>query len=193
MSVSLSVMALRELPFGRFRMPRRHEVTHEEATDAMNDSWVLNYEREGVAIRDVLAGRIRVSGFALSSQLHMVIDLIFTFFDKERENWTRWKHRYARMEKNFARTLFNVICAVKLNTDFSVGAKPPIDRVSYYKLMTCWGFEPFQDHLSERKKRTVLRHLRTIMFYFETLNPDGQAEMTHQIVREDELKYSYAE
>ena len=55
MSVSLSVMALRELPFGRFRMPRRHEVTHEEATDAMNDSWVLNYEREGVAIRDVLA------------------------------------------------------------------------------------------------------------------------------------------
>ena len=121
-------------------MPRRREVTHEEATDLMDDAWVLNYEREGVAICDMLAGRIRVSGFATSSQLHMIIDLIFTFFDKERENWTRWKHRYARMEKNFSRTLFNVICAVKLNTDLSVGAKPPIDRVSFYKLMTCWVF-----------------------------------------------------
>ena len=80
-------------------MPRRREVTHEEATDAMDDSWVLNYEREGVAIRDVLAGRVRVSGFQTSSQLHMIIDLIFTFFDKERENWTRWKHRCANGKK----------------------------------------------------------------------------------------------
>ena len=29
-----------------------------------------------------------------------LLQLIFTFFDKERENWTRFKHRYARMEKN---------------------------------------------------------------------------------------------
>ena len=89
--------------------------------------------------------------------------------------------------------MFNVICAVKLNTDFSVGAKPPIDRVSFYKLMTCWGFEPFQDHLSERRRRTALRHLRTIAFYFETLNTDGQAEMQHQIVREDQLNVRYEE
>ena len=159
----------------------------------MDDDWVFNYERDGIAIRDVLAGCIRVSGFATSSQLHMIIDLIFTFFNKERENWTRWKHRYSRMEKNFARTLFNVICAVKLNTDFSVGAKPLIDRVSFYKPMTCWGFEPFQDHLSERRKRTALRHLRTIIFYYETLNTGGQSEMAHQIVREDELRYSFEE
>ena len=52
----------------------------------MDDAWVLNYEREGLAICDVLAGRIRVSGFETSSQLHMIIDLIFTFFDKERED-----------------------------------------------------------------------------------------------------------
>ena len=32
-----------------------------------------------------------------------LLQLIFTFFDKERENWTRFKHRYARMEKNMAK------------------------------------------------------------------------------------------
>ena len=84
----------------RFRMPRRPEVTHEEATDLMDDAWVLNYEREGVAIRNVLEGRIRVSGFETSNQLHMIIDLIFTFFDKERENWTRWKYKYTRLLKH---------------------------------------------------------------------------------------------
>ena len=57
------------------------------------------------------------------------------------------------VEKNMARNLFNVICAVKLDIDFTVGAKPPIDRISFYKLMTCWEFEPFYQHLRESRQR----------------------------------------
>ena len=80
-------MALHEIPFGRFRiMPLVRVYTHEEASDRLNNRWILDYEREGVRIPDILAGRVRVTGFSTSSQLHMIINLIFTFFDKEREN-----------------------------------------------------------------------------------------------------------
>ena len=82
-------MALREIPFGRYRiMPLVRVYTHEEASDRRNDRWILEYERDGVRIRDILAGRVRVTGLSTSSHLHMVIDLIYTFFDQERENWT---------------------------------------------------------------------------------------------------------
>ena len=70
-----------------------------------------------------------------------------------------------RMEKNMARNLFNVICAVKLNIDWREGGKPPIDRKSFYKLMLSWEFEPFHKHLSASKQRKARRHLGAIQFY----------------------------
>lgn len=74
------VMTLRELPFGRFRMPSTRVFTHEEATDRRNDRWILEYARDRVRIQDVLAGRVQVMGFSKSSHLHLPIHLIFTFF-----------------------------------------------------------------------------------------------------------------
>ena len=64
----MSVMALRKLPYGRF------------------DAWMSRYERKGFSIRDVLEGRVSVGRFCESSQLEVMIDLIFTFFDIERGN-----------------------------------------------------------------------------------------------------------
>ena len=94
------------------------------------------YERGGFPIRHVSAGHLAVGNFTESSQLEVMIDLIFTFFDIERENWTSWKHRYACMEKNLAKTLFNCIVAIKNNIAFYVrGAKPPVDRITFYKLL----------------------------------------------------------
>ena len=188
---ALSVMALREIPSGL--SPRVRVYTREEALDRRNDRWILEYERDGVRIRDILAGRVRVTGLSTSSHLHMMIELIYTFFDKERENWTWFKHRYARMERNMAMNLYNVICAVKLNIDLREGAKPPIDRHSFYKLMLCWEFEPFYQHLSDSKQRRARRHLGVIQFYYDTLNTDGQAEMLHQIEREDQLRVGFHE
>ena len=188
---ALSVMTLREIPFGLSPLVRVY--TREEAMDRRNDRWILEYERDGVWIRNILAGRVRVTGLSMSSHLHMVIELIYTFFDQERENWTRFKHRYMRMEKNMARNLYNVICAVKLNIDWREGGKPPIDRRSFYKLMLCWEFEPFYKHLSESKQRRARRHLGVIQFYYETVNTDGQEEMQHQIQREDKLRVGFHE
>ena len=91
------------------------------------------------------------------------------------------------------RTLFNVICTVKLNNDWREGAKPPIDRHSFYKLMLCWEFEPFHEHLSASKQRKAKRHIQLIQFYYETVNTEGQAEMQHQIERDDRLRYGYEE
>ena len=106
-----------------------------------------------VAIHDILAGHIVVAWFTHSSYLEVMIYLIFTFFDQERENWTRWKHKYCTMEKNFAKNLFNAIVAVKYNIDFyNKGAKLPVDRITFYKLMMCWQSEPFRDHLSDRRR-----------------------------------------
>ena len=113
-----------------------------------------------VAIHDILAGRDVVDWFTYSSNLEVMIYLIFTFFNQERENWTRWKHKYCKMEKNFAKNLFNAIVAVKYNTDFyNKGAKPPIDRITFYKLMSCWESAPFRVHLSDRRRKMKQRHI----------------------------------
>lgn len=141
----------------------------------------------------MLAGRVRVTGFSTLCHLHMVIDLIHTF-DKERENWTRFKRWYMRMEKNMARTLLNVICAVKLNIDFhNKGAKPPIDRTSFYKLMLCWEFKPFHQHLSESRQRKAKRHIQLIQFYYQMFNPEDQAQMARQIEHENGLTHEFEE
>ena len=170
--------ALCELPYGRFCMPRKKELTYEEAADLTNEYWVQRHERAGVAIRDILAGRVVVERFAASSNLEVMIDLIFTFFDKERENWTRWKDKYCRMERNFAKNLYNAIIAVKYNIDwYDKGAKPPVDRITFLKLMNCWLWEPFRNHLNERQRKTARRYLNLIKFYYETFNQDGQEEI----------------
>ena len=183
-------MALRELPPSAVHMPRRRDLTYEEACDMTNQSWIFAYEQAGVSIRDVLAGRVEVGRFAKSSHLEFVVNLIFTFFDKERENWTRWKSRYARMEKVFARNLFNAIIAIRHNIDwFNAGAKPPVDRLTFDKVMLCWGFEPFHQHLKPRQRRAAQGHINVIEFYYRTFNQEGQEEMRHQIDRDDTLRH----
>ena len=117
--------ALRELSYGRFRMPRKKEFTFEDTADLTNEDWVQSYERAGVAIR---------------------------------ENWTQWKDKYRRMERNFAKNLYNAIIAVNKNIDwYNKGANPPVDRKTFYKLMLCWMFEPFRNHLNKRQKENSMK------------------------------------
>ena len=131
---------------------------------------------------------LSLTGLRTPSNLEVMIDLIFMFLDQERENWTWWKHRYSRMEKNFAKNLYNATIAVRYNINWhNKGAKPPIDRKSFYKLMLWWRFEPFHRHLRERRKRTAQRRINVINFYYETFNQEGQEEMRHQIDRDDRL------
>lgn len=107
------VMALCELSYGNFHMPRRSVVTYEEVFAKTELRWVTRYERDGVPIWDILARRVFVDRFVQSSQLEVVINQIYIFSDRERENWTRWKSCYCRIEKNVGRNLYNAVIRIK--------------------------------------------------------------------------------
>ena len=183
-------MALREIPFGLIRpSPRYLDLTYENSIDRTREPWMLHYERRGVPIRDILTGRRRITRFRQSSQLQVVITIMHVFFDCMRENWTRGKERYLEIEENFSKNLFNVLVSIKRNIIWSVGGKPPIDRDTYETLKKCYEFEPFRKYWSRRKKRRAKGYMNTIKFYYENVNTEGQAEMRHQIDRDDELTY----
>ena len=186
----MSVMALRELPYGRFRIPRYPDLTYENAMDRIDEPWVRDYKRRGFPIRDMLTGRVNIVRFHQSSQLEIIINQIYVFFEHERENWTREKDQYDTMEQNFAKNLFNVLVCVKRNLDWSPGGKSPIDRGTYEVLVRCYEFEPFRKYWSQRKKMTAVGYKNTITFYYDTFNQEGQAEMRHQTDRNDELIYT---
>ena len=114
--------------------------------------------------------------------------MIRNFIDS-RENWTREAEDYLDSEKNFAKNLFTVLCNVKRNIDWNVGGKPPIDRDAYEALMECCDFEPLQKHWSRRRRMRAVGYKNTIKFYYDTVNLDGQAEMLHQIQRNNELSF----
>ena len=187
----MSVMSvLREIPHGgRFHRPRYRDMTFEEAMDATNDPLILENERQGSPIRDIVIGRVHVVQFMRSSQLDLNINMIWNFIEN-RENWTRDAEDYLDSEKNFAKSLFTVLCYVKRNIDWSVGGKPPIDRDAYETLMQCYDFEAFQKHWSRGKKRRALGYKNTIRFYYDTVNLDSQAQMLHRLQRENDLFYT---
>ena len=105
-------MELREIGLQNVR-PRRHATTFEEAVNTMDGDFMRLYELMGIPIREVLAGRAWVRGSSDSSQLEVMIHQIELFLDQERENWTRDKHRYRRIEKQFARTLMVAIRTIR--------------------------------------------------------------------------------
>ena len=182
---------LREIPNGgRFHRPRYPDMTFEEAMDVTNDPLILMSEREGSPIRDIAIGRVHVVQFNRCSQLDLIISMIGNFIEG-RENWTREAEDYMDSEKNFAKSLFTALCYVKRNIDWRVGGRPPIDRDAYDTLMRCYDFEPFQKHWSRGKKRRAFGYRNTIKLYYETVNLDNQAQMLHQLLRDNgDLTYT---
>jgi len=110
-----AIMALRERHLQNF-VPRKPESTTEEAIDSMEDDWVTYYEENDFSICDLLAGTRWFIRFKESSQLEVMIHEVVFFMDEQRENWTRSRHRYRRIERVrelclmqsclFARTLY---------------------------------------------------------------------------------------
>ena len=184
------MMALCKIPFGRIRpSPRYLDLTYENSIDRTREPWILNHKRHGVPIRDILVGQTRLTRFHQSSQLQMIIAVMHVFIDMK-ENCTRRKERYEKMEENFSRNLFNMLVSVKRNMDWSVGGKPPIGRDTYESLKECYEFEAFGKYWSRRKKKRARGYINTIQFYYDMVNQDQQKEMHHQIDRNDELNYT---
>ena len=178
---------LREIPFGgRFHRPRVRDFTFEESIDRTRDPLILWHEQRGSPIRDIVTGRVHVVQYSQSSQLDLNIAMIRNFIG-HRENWTREKEDYEESERNFAKSLFTLLCYVKRNIDWREGGKPPIDRCAYDALIECYNFEPFQRHWSRRKKMRAIGYVNTIKLYYDTVNTDRQEEMLHQIQRDNNL------
>jgi len=128
-------MALREIYLQNDFRPRKPDTTYEEAIDRMDETWTRFYESMNFPIRDLLAGRRWFSRIRDSSQLEVMLHQILFFMDEQRENWTRSLFQYRSIEKCFGRTLFNAIYAIRKNLVRDVKVKPPVDRITFHRLM----------------------------------------------------------
>ena len=179
-------MALREIGLQN-HVPRKPEVTYEEAIDQMEAPWTRFYEDMNFPIRDLLVGRRWLTQLKDSSQLEVMFHQILFFMDEQRENWTRSHSMYRRIEKCFGRTLFNSILTIRKNIVWDVKVKPPVNRITFHRLMLCYGFEPFQSTWTRRQKKTARRYILTIHFYYSTFNKCNQNTMRAMIDAEDKL------
>jgi len=138
-------------------------------------------------IWDLLMGCRWLTRFKDSSQLELMLHQILFFMDEQRENWTRSQRRYRIIEKVFSRTLFNAILAIRRNIVWDVKVKPPVDRITFHRLMLCYQFEPFQTHWTRRQKNTVKRYINVINFYYSIFDQCTQRTMRSMIDAEDKL------
>ena len=166
---------------------RRSGTTIEEAIDSLDVEWINRMESNDIPIKDLLVGRTIMSHFSHTSQLQIMIHEIYLFMDQERENWTRSKRRYRRIEKVFAMTLFHAICAIRKNLIWNLGVKPPVDRATFLRLMLCFTFEPFVNHLNIRQRKKAKRYVNHIKLYFQEFNKFEQNVMKRMLDEQDEL------
>jgi len=157
------------------------------AIDRMDEGWVRFYEEMDFPIRDLLTGRRWLIRFKDSSLLEVMLHQILFFMDEQREIWTRSQRKHRIIEKVFGRTLFNAILAIRRNIVWDMKVKPPVDRVTFHRLMLCYQFEPFQTHWTRRQKNTSKRYVNVINFYYSVFNQCTQKTMRSMIDAEDKL------
>jgi len=169
----------------------RNDVLHvprQEDPGPMDDC-ILNWEDEdfvrveeenNVPLRGILAGHVVVRYFGASTQLQIMIGQMHHFCKLHWENWTHSKKRYLRVERRFARSLWNVLYAVKINVTNCHVTKPPIDRDTFNKLDLCYDFEPIHQYWSHRRKLTAEQYMNAIKFYYQ-VHHASQEEMWAQI------------
>ena len=166
---------------------RRRGTTIEEAIDGLEAEWITRMEENDIPIKDLLAGRTIMCHYSHTSQLYIMIHGIYLFMDQERENWTRSKRRYQRIERVFALSLFHAIRAIRKNLIWNLGVKPPMDRATFLRLMICFAFEPFHNHWNNQQKRRAKRYIQCIQLYFQEFNKFEQNVLAAMLEGQDEL------
>ena len=181
-------MALRELTNDAVHVPREEDPgPMDERILRWEDPGFIRVEEENnITLRGILAGHVTVRYFGASTQLHIVIGQMHHFCELHRENCTRSKRRYLKVEKRFAKSLWNVLYAVKINVVNRHVTKPPIDRNSFEKLVVCYDFEPFRQYWSQRTKSTAEQYMNIIKFYYQ-VHHASQEEMWSQIQAVDDI------
>jgi len=133
-----------------------------------------------MSLLEVFLQVVIVKYFGASTQLHIVIGQMHHFSEMHWENWTRSQRRYQKVKRTFARNLWNVLYAIKINVVNTSCEEPPINRDTFNKLVVCYDFKPFHKHLSRPRKLTVERYKKTIKFNCQ-VHHATQEEMWEQI------------
>jgi len=177
-------MALREIYLQNIRQ-RKREVTYEEQVDNMQEPWIEFYEARGLPIRNLLAGRRWEGSFASSIQLIIMVHQVLLFIE-EKENWTRHPY-YVHLETCFAFTLRSCIEAIAKNLIWNVKVKPPVDRITFHRLILCYNYEQFYTYWTDEQRDQTKRFMSNIDFYFNTIDLRDQDTMRAMINANDML------
>lgn len=161
----------------------------DQRIDMLSDEWIERGEAQGTPIRDILAGRISVKHFTKTAHLEVCIWQIHYFMDANRENWTHGKKKYSKYERNFARTLYYAVRAIYKNLIWNLGVKPPIDKITFFRLVICMQFEPFAKYWDERHKKNIKKMMKAVKIYFEQFNIFEQEVVRKMIDQNDNLLY----
>jgi len=181
-------MALRELRNNVVHVPREEDPgpMDERILNWEDPEFVQVEEENNIPLRGILAGHVTVRYFSASTQLQIVIGQMHHFCEVHRENWTRSKKRCLKVENRFAKSLWNVLYAVKINVMNRHKTKPLTDRNAFNKLVVCYDFEPFHKYWSRRRKTTAEQYMNIIKFYYG-VHHASQEEMWRQIQAVDDI------
>ena len=164
--------------------PLEEQRTIQEMIDENPNPELEEAERRGFPIRDVIAGRKRVSRLKTFEALSIMVNQIYGFVEEGRENWADSKEKYLQAEKNFALTLYRLIVTAEKNCLFSLGVFPPMTHADFNRLVYCFEFAPFYQYLDKRQQKDMINCMENMGEYF-ALSVDFDDEI---IRRQNELE-----
>ena len=159
--------------------------TIRDIVDASEDDISHILERQGFPVRDVLAGRKRLSRIKTFDCLSLLTRQIHSFVEGNRENWADDRDKYLRVEKNFAKTVYKLVSTAEANCVLRLGVYPPMTQEDFSRLEFCVDFEPFRKHLRKGQVKEMERAMDNMMDYYE-LYGDFEDEVVRRMNQLDQ-------
>lgn len=145
------VMALCELSYGNFHMPRRRVVTYEEVFAKTELSWVTRYERDGVPTRDILARRVFVDRFCAVQPAGSSHQPNLYFLWQREGELDSMEELLLQDREKLREKLIQCSDTHKEYNCLGVGCKT--DSGLFCRKIVCWRFEPFHKHWNRRQEK----------------------------------------
>ena len=91
---------------------------------------------------------------------------IHCFVEDDRENFAESKESYLQAEKNFALTLYRIIMTAEENCIYALGTYPPMTHEDFNRLVYCFEFKPFHEHLTKRQQKEMSASMDNMAEFF---------------------------
>ena len=159
------------------------QSTAQDIVDASEDPLIDEMERQGYPVRDVLAGRKRLSRIKTFDCLSTMTRQIHSFVEGNRENWSDSKAGYEQAEKNFGKTVYKLVLTAEANCVLRLGVYPPMTQEDFSRLEFCVDFEPFRKHLTKGQVKKMERAMDNMKEYYELYGDfeDGVIRQMNQL------------